>query len=116
MNTEPNQTRKKLIQGMWDSLACDLINATDNDSEDEIVEEFSTNLLALENQRYLAERNPVIKNLALIEQLLPNYDERRFRAVARMSKANFRMVLELIQDHPVFHTSSSQYPISLQLL
>lgn len=50
------------------------------------------------------------------EQLLPNYDDRRLRAVARMSKANFLMILDLINDDPVFQSTRSQYPVALQLL
>jgi hypothetical protein len=116
MDGKPNCSRKKLINNLWDSLVCDLISANNDDSEDEILEDFSDNLLALENQRYLADRSEVAKNLALVEKLLPNYDDRRFRAVARMSKTNFKMLLELIQDDHVFRSSRSQYPVSLQLL
>lgn len=57
----------------------------------------------------------VPKQHCWIDDVLPNYDEGRFRQVTRISHSDFDKILNLIQGHPVFHTKSLQIPVSIQL-
>ena len=55
------------------------------------------------------------KQLQWFHRVLPDYDDFRFRQAIRVSREDFELLLELIKDDPVFTSSKSQFPVSVQL-
>lgn len=62
-------------------------------------------------------RGSVPKNLNWFAEILPNLDERRFKALLRCTQSQFNIILALIEDHPVFHgvNSDKQFTVQFQL-
>lgn len=65
--------------------------------------------------RYLEPRLPIPKSREWAIDVLPRYDEKRFRQVLRMSREAFSFVLSSIKSHSVFKENSAQFPVELQL-
>lgn len=60
----------------------------------------------------------VPKSKQFIEQVVPLYDDERFKILFRVSRQTFYTILDLIKDDPVFQShrrGRPQYPIHLQL-
>ena|SRR6266511_1050105 len=57
----------------------------------------------------------VPKQQTWLDEVLPEYDEGRFRQVTRVSRVQFDQLLHLIDQHPTFHTRPHQIPVSVQL-
>ena len=62
--------------------------------------------------RYLMERVNLQKSQAFSIDILPGMDERRFRQFLRLSPQAFGHVLQLIKDHPIFHSQGHHKQIS----
>jgi hypothetical protein len=94
----------------------------DNDSDFEsIVEDnnlISLSLLELSEQRYL---NPRIYNIPKsshwFNEILPSYNDKRFKKILRMTPESFTKLVQLISSHDIFKSNSKrkQAPVKLQL-
>lgn len=99
----------------------DLISPTEN--VDDAVQQLETDLKtlqAIKTTRYLRARNPVPKlgnlNLAWDYSQSPD-DHHRFVNMLRISPSVFEVLLNLIEEHPVFSNNSNipQKPVRIQL-
>jgi hypothetical protein len=64
---------------------------------------------------YIGYSVKVPKQTTWLNDILPGYDDSRFKQAIRISRKDFQKVLELIQNHHVFNTTNSQIPVSVQL-
>ncbi|XP_049301863.1 uncharacterized protein LOC125775375 [Bactrocera dorsalis] len=87
--------------------------------EDEILEEWAYSKLTVLSFRYSIPtlKDSVPKTKKFFYDILPNLDENRFRQFVRMNRANFEIVLKLIEDDVLFNGASSgkQFPVAMQL-
>lgn len=111
---EQLSSKNDIRQAVTDLFIADMVDCEDEENEELIVKEFLESLLALEGDRYTY-RSSVPKCFELIGELLPNYDERRFRSTVRMSRNQFWTLHDKIKDHGLFQLTS-QFPVSVQLL
>lgn len=67
--------------------------------------------------RYLEPRVSVPKSRDWSMNILPQYDEMRFRQTLRVSRDAFDFVLQSVKSHPAFHSNAlnKQLPVELQL-
>ncbi len=79
-------------------------------------------LEAIQSSRYLNPRDPVPRlesaSLNLVWEYMKNPSQhKRFQHMLRVSPLVFRVIIELIKDHPIFHNNSnnSQAPVEFQL-
>jgi DDE superfamily endonuclease len=119
--------RKKIIQNLEELIIWKNFEISDDeDIEKELDDEFvdfidmetPEELLALVHAtRYLEPRAPVPKSRDWSENILPKYDDYRFRQTLRVSREAFEFILQNIKSHPVFQNNSSakQFPIEYQL-
>ena len=121
-------SRKKLLLSLNNkSLAetiFELLADDDPDFQTDLNCEFdlllSTKHIAayIEATRYIGPRDRVPKASDLLDLVLNNYDDARFRQNARMSRSAFQRVSKLISGHRIFANKSnlSQAPVEKQLL
>lgn len=48
-------------------------------------------------------------------EILPELDSARYTQMLRVNRSIFSVILNEIKDDPVFHTSSIQFPTSIQI-
>ena len=93
-------------------------NSFDNDDElvdnDDLIKEI---LLVLSSLRYLVPRNHVVKSQHWWYEILPLYDEIRFKKVLRMEKQQFNKLVQILQNDTIFQSKGNkpQAPVELQL-
>src|ERR1044072_8993255 len=113
--------KKKLQEVIENQLIKNILESIeeDTDSEDEDDNElFIFSLLILNEECYL---EPRIYNIAKSQhwynEILPTYDDVRFKKVLRMLPENFKSLVSLIKNHSIFQSSGSkqQVPVELQL-
>ena len=120
--------RTRIIQNLealviWKNFFEDSDNESNKESDDDvnfgfINEDTPEELLEfVYAQRYLEPRTSVPKSRDWIENILPKYDDERFRQMLRVSRHAFEFVLKSIESHSVFQTNSSakQFPVERQL-
>src|SRR4051794_40125207 len=96
-------------------------NGVDEESENEegfIDGQTPEQLLELVyTSRYLEPRLSVPKSRDWSINVLPNYNDTRFRQTLRVSRNTFDLILDSIKAYPSFHNNSSnkQLPVELQL-
>lgn len=79
-------------------------------------DELYENLLIVVSHRYGIDRGKVLKSRVWICMVFPNLDETRFRQIVRVNRAQFDVILSLIQNNPVFNCAPNrQYPVFVQL-
>jgi hypothetical protein len=110
-------TEDKLIERILVEL--DKEDFTDSSEEEEGDSEiFIFGLLALNEARYI---EPRIYNIAKSQywynDILPSYDDIRFKKIMRMLPENFKALVNLINTHPIFQSNyiKQQAPVELQL-
>ncbi|PKY32136.1 hypothetical protein RhiirB3_531931 [Rhizophagus irregularis] len=87
----------KLVENILDE------DFTDSD-EEEISENFILSLLALNEARYLEPRiYNVAKSQYWYNNILPSYNDIRFKKIMRMLPENFKALVNNLIDHPIFH-------------
>lgn len=96
-------------------FCCDFLDLDNDEEEEKVIEQFLEDSLLFDAFRYVNCRTPIPKNWSLLSDTLPNYDEKRFRNMIRMSKLEFMKLYNRIKDHEAFQTIN-QLPISTQLL
>jgi hypothetical protein len=101
----------KLVENILDE------DFTDSD-EEEISEIFILSLLALNEARYLEPRiYNVAKSQYWYNNILPSYNDIRFKKIMRMLPENFKALVNNLIDHPIFQSNNAkqQAPVELQL-
>ncbi|PKC17266.1 hypothetical protein RhiirA5_369156 [Rhizophagus irregularis] len=101
----------KLVENILDE------DFTDSD-EEEISEIFILSLLALNEARYLEPRiYNVAKSQYWYNNILPSYNDIRFKKIMRMLPENFKALVNNLIDHPMFQSNNTkqQAPVELQL-
>src|SRR2546429_1396855 len=86
--------------------------------EEEDNELFVLSLLVLNEERYLEPRiYNVAKSQHWYNDILPTYDDVRFKKILRMFPENFKSLVSLIKNHSIFQSNNSkkQAPVELQL-
>jgi len=89
-----------------------------NEEQEEISEIFMFGLLALNEIRYLEPRvYNVSKSQHWYHDILPSYNDVRFKKVMRMFPENFKNLVHLLGSHSIFQSNNvkQQAPIELQL-
>src|SRR3989337_2212983 len=93
-------------------------NSFDNDDEladnDDLIKEI---LLVLSSLRYLVPQNHVVKSQHWWYEILPLYDEIRFKKVLRIEKQQFNKLVQILQNDTIFQSKGNkpQAPVELQL-
>ena len=109
---------QQIIENQLVKNISELIEDTDSEDEDDDNELFILSLLALNEERYLESRiYKVAKTQHWYNEILPTYDDVRFKKVLRMLPENFKSLVSLIKNHSIFQSSGSkqQVPVELQL-
>ena len=57
----------------------------------------------------------VPKQTKWVNDVLPRYDDVRYKQTLRLTRADFKIVLDLIKDNSVFHLSPCQLSVEKQL-
>ena len=110
-------TEEKLIERILVEL--DKEDFTDSSEEEEEDSEiFILGLLTLNEVRYLEPRiYNVAKSQYWYNNILPSYDDIRFKKIMRMFPENFKALVNLLSTHPIFQSNNvkQQAPVELQL-
>ena len=96
----------------------DLFEDASDSSEEEENELIMLGLNALLRSRYLEERTyNIAKSKEWYNNILPKYDDCRFKKVIRMDPDNFQRLVSLLNTHPIFQNNSNhlQAPVELQI-
>src|SRR6266536_1315587 len=108
---------EKLIERIL--LELDEEELTDsNEEQEEDTENFMLGLLALNEVRYLEPRvYNIAKSQYWYNNILPSYDDIRFKKIMRMFPENFKVLVNLLGTHPIFISNNikQQAPVELQL-
>lgn len=90
-----------------------LIPLLTSDSEiDEIMDDAVDALTMISSKRYCFRSN-VPKYLSWFDETVPQYDDKRFKMLFRCTRQQFKTILDLIKDNPVFHGKNSEKQFSL---
>ncbi|PKY55610.1 hypothetical protein RhiirA4_427641 [Rhizophagus irregularis] len=96
----------------------DLFESEENSSEEEENEMVMLGLTSLLGTRYLEQRNfHVAKSKHWYYNILPKYDDYRFKIIMRMDSLNFQKLVLTLSTHQIFHNNSChlQAPVEFQL-
>lgn len=87
-----------------------------SDQDDEKMDNLMEDLSVLYSFRYIYRQN-IPKSVDWFNNVLPSYDENRFRQMMRVSRESFNMILQEIENDPIFYgdNSSLQFNIPKQL-
>ncbi|KAK3827380.1 MAG: hypothetical protein J3R72DRAFT_367884, partial [Linnemannia gamsii] len=75
-------------------------------------------LKELHARRYLHPRTHLPSSTVLRDEVLPAYNAVAFERIMRVTPTQFQILLDLIRDHPVFHSANPlrpQAPVRVQL-
>jgi len=104
-----------VIQTCQDIEDKDLFESEDelSDEENEMVMLGLTSLLGT---RYLEQRNyNVAKSKDWYHNILPKYDDNRFKIVMRIDSVNFQYLVSMLNTHPIFQNNSNNLQASVEL-
>jgi len=91
-------------------------NEEDNSSEAEENEMVILGLTSLLETRYLEQRNyNVIKSKDWYHNILPNYDDSRFKKIMRIDPINFQCLVSMLSTHSVFQNNSNNIQTAVEL-
>ena len=84
-------------------------------TSDDLIKEI---LLVLSSLRYLVPRNHVLKSQHWYHEVLPLYDDIRFKKVLRMERQQFNKLVQVLQNDTVFQNKGNkpQAPVEFQLV
>jgi hypothetical protein len=101
------------IQDLNDSF--DSFNDDELDNNNDLIKEI---LLALSSLRYLVPRNHIPKSQHWYHEILPLYDDIRFKKVLRMERQQFNKLVQVLQNDTVFQNKGNkpQAPVEFQLV
>lgn len=93
----------------------DSFNDDELDNNNDLIKEI---LLALSSSRYLAPRNHIPKSKHWYHEILPLYDDIRFKKVLRMERQQFNKLVQVLQNDTVFQNKGNkpQAPVEFQLV
>ncbi|OXA53469.1 putative nuclease HARBI1 [Folsomia candida] len=106
----PVKTSKQELLEFLELLGCSEIFFID-DVQNAL--EVSETMAFFKASRYIEDRNPVPKSFDWLEKVLPQLDEKRFRAQLRVNKSAFLDLLRIIKGS--IPESNYQEPLELQL-
>jgi hypothetical protein len=88
----------------------------DEEEIDELLDNFDEDYAAVASRRF-THRSVVPKCHQWLEKILAQLDDKRFKQMIRVSRAQFTLILGQIENHAVFHGKNSchQFPVSTQL-
>ena len=73
-------------------------------------------LISLFETWYLEQRNyNVIKSKDWYHNILPNYDDSRFKKIIRMNPVNFQNLVSMLSTHSVFQNNSNNLQTAVEL-
>ena len=109
-----SRKRKELIQAIEEKLIEKILIELDeedftdsNEEQDEDSEIFMLGLLALNEVRYLEPRvYNIAKSQDWYNNILPSYDDIRFKKIMRMFPENFKALINLLATHPIFQSNN----------
>ena len=110
-----------ILQVFQDIINDESDNDFENDSDFEGIAEdnnlITWSLLELSEQRYFNPRTYVSKSSYWYNEILPSYDDKRFKKILRMTSESFKKLVQLISSHDIFKSNSQrkQAPVELQL-
>src|SRR3990170_8521601 len=110
-----------ILQVFQDIINDESDNDFENDSDFEGIAEdnnlITWSLLELSEQRYFNPRTYVSKSSYWYNEILPSYDDKRFKKILRMTSESFKTLVQLISSHDIFKSNSErkQVPVELQL-
>ena len=107
---------EKLIENIL--LELDEDNTDSDDEQEDMSEIFMLGLLALNNVRYLEPRKyNIAKSQYWYNNILPLYDDSRFKKIMRMFPESFKVLVNLLNTHSIFQSNNAkqQAPVELQL-
>ena len=122
-----SRIRKELQQAIEEKLVENILSELDEDNTDsndeqeeqeEISDFFMLGLLALNEVRYLEPRTyNIAKSQYWYNNILPSYDDGRFKKIMRMFPESFKALVNLLNVHPIFQSNhiTQQAPVELQL-
>jgi hypothetical protein len=92
----------------------DFFDENEPDNNDDFIKEI---LLVLSSLRYLVPRNYVIKSQQWWYEILPLYDDTRFKKVLRMERQQFNKLVQVLQNDTIFQNKGNkpQASVNLQL-
>jgi hypothetical protein len=110
---------QQIIEGQLITNTLELIEDTDSEGQDDDDNElFILGLLALNEERYFEPRMyNITKSQDWYNNILPLYDDVRFKKVLRMLPETFKSLVNLIKNHLIFQSNNlkQQAPVELQL-
>src|SRR5687767_2583210 len=107
---------EKLIENIL--LELDKDDTDSDDEQEDMSEIFMLGLLALNNVRYLEPRKyNIAKSQYWYNNILPSYDDSRFKKIMRMFPESFKILVNLLNTHSIFQSNNmkQQAPVELQL-
>jgi hypothetical protein len=95
---------QQIIENQLVKKTLELIEDTDSEGEEDDNELFILGLLALNEEHYLKTHtyNSVVKLKHWYNDILPAYDNIRFKKILRMLPENFKLLVNLIKNHSIF--------------
>ncbi|PKY57721.1 hypothetical protein RhiirA4_510641 [Rhizophagus irregularis] len=101
------------IQDLNDSF--DSFNDDELDNNNDLIKEV---LLALSSLRYLVPQNYIPKSQHWYYEILPLYDDIRFKKVLQMERQQFNKLVQVLQNDTVFQNKGNklQAPVEFQLV
>jgi len=111
-------TERNFIERILVELDKEDFTDLSEEEEEEDSEIFIFSLLALNEVRYLEPRiYNVAKSQYWYDNILPSYDDTRFKKIMRMFPENFKALVSLLSSHPIFQSNNvnQQAPVELQL-
>ncbi|CAI2198037.1 4692_t:CDS:1, partial [Funneliformis geosporum] len=85
------------------------------DSSEEEGEMIILGLTLLLEIRYFEQRTHVIKSKNWRCNILPNYDDIRFKKIMRMDSINFQKLISVLNPLPIFQNNSNNLQASVEL-
>lgn len=110
--------KKEIISFVIENSVQEILEYSSEEDEyiDELIDDLIDDVLCIASFRY-GIRNNIPKSKDWVTNILPSYDEHRFKVALRVSRIQFKMILEEIERSKEFNCqkSISQIPVLLQL-
>ncbi|CAG8620323.1 14025_t:CDS:2, partial [Rhizophagus irregularis] len=108
---------QQIIESQLIKKTLKLIEVTDSEDEKDNNELFIFGLLALNEECYLETHtyNSIVKSKHWYNDILPAYDNIRFKKILRILPENFKLLVNLIKNHSVFQSNNSKQQLFVEL-
>jgi hypothetical protein len=110
----PKLSSKRRIENEVCRLADERISWAKTSKEaDKIFDCAVQDILLLNSSRYTIVRQPLPKSDVWYTTILPTYDDRRFKIFLRVTRKDFRTILSIVEESPVFKTFNGQKQLAV---